>query len=104
MKRRLTIGVRLTLWYLLMFACAQAIFGLGMWSIVRFNLYDIADDALEAQIDDLQHFLEARQPQADSTLKSELEKRYASQHSGEYLLVTDEQSSVLYRGPMANSG
>lgn len=99
MKKRLPIGVRLTLRYLLMFACAQAIFGLGMWSILRFNLYDIADDALESQIDDVQHFLEASKPDASVLdVKNNIARIYASSHSGEYLLVTGEQGSVLYRG------
>ncbi len=29
--KKLPIGFRLTLWYLLIFAVAQTIFGLGMW-------------------------------------------------------------------------
>src|ERR1039458_4449938 len=39
--RRLSIGVRLTLWYLAIFALAQILFGAGMWFILRHNLYDL---------------------------------------------------------------
>jgi hypothetical protein len=58
--RKLSIGVRLTLWYLAIFALAQLIFGAGMWVILRHHLYDLVDDGLEAQIDDLKSFLEAQ--------------------------------------------
>jgi heavy metal sensor kinase len=87
-----------------MFASAQTIFGLGMWFILRHNLYDIADDAVEAQVDDLQHFLKAHRSDATpADLRNDIENAYASEHSGEYLLVTDQQGSVLYRGPLAET-
>ena len=44
--RRLSIGLRLTLWYLVFFAVAQLAFGAGMWLILRDNLYDLVDDRL----------------------------------------------------------
>ncbi|HST13076.1 MAG TPA: hypothetical protein VLL05_22040, partial [Terriglobales bacterium] len=66
MTKRLSIGMRLTLSYLLIFAVAQLVFGLGMWFILRHNLYDIADDTLEGQIDDVQHFLEAQNKDASA--------------------------------------
>jgi heavy metal sensor kinase len=101
MKNRLAIGVRLTLWYLLIFAFAQTIFGLGMWFILRHNLYDIADDALEAQVDDLQHFIKANGSQVSSPdLGKEIENRYGLEHLGEYLFVADSQGFILYRGPL----
>ena len=58
--RRLSIGVRLTLWYLAIFAVAQIAFGVGMWLILRHNLYDMVDDGLAAQVDDVKSFLEAQ--------------------------------------------
>ena len=66
MTKRLSIGLRLTLSYVLLFAVTQLIFGLGMWMVLKIHLYDIADDTLENQIDDAQHFLKA-QPQ-DATM------------------------------------
>ena len=50
--RKLSIGVRLTLWYLVIFAGAQIVFGAGMWFILRAHLYDLVDDGLESQIED----------------------------------------------------
>ena len=58
--KRLSIGVRLTLWYLAIFALAQILFGAGMWLILRNNLFDLVDDGLEAQVDDLKNFLQSQ--------------------------------------------
>jgi len=62
--KRLSIGVRLTVWYLLVFAIAQCLFGFGMWFILRHSLYEIADNELTNQADDLRHFLEAQKKDA----------------------------------------
>ena len=55
--KRLSVGVRLTLWYLAIFALAQLVFGVGMWVLLRHYLYDLADDSLESQVEDLQKVL-----------------------------------------------
>jgi heavy metal sensor kinase len=100
MKRNLPIGLRLTLWYLLLFALAQAIFGLGMWAILRHNLYDIADDALESQIDDVQRLLKAQKPDATpAEIQEELARTYSVEHSGDYLQIQDAQGLWVYRSP-----
>ena len=62
--RKLSIGVRLTLWYLLLFAAAQLVFATGMWFFARRSLYRITDDTLQGQIDDLTNFLEAQKKNA----------------------------------------
>jgi heavy metal sensor kinase len=95
--KRMPIGVRLTLWYLLMFATAQTLFGVGMWSILHYNLYDIADDALEAQVDDVQRLLNALDQEGA------LRSAFGAGHSGEYLRVTNEQGTDLYRGALVKS-
>jgi hypothetical protein len=58
--KRLSIGFRLTLWYLAIFAAAQLFFGVGMWLVLRQDLYSVADDALTAQIEDLTTFLKTQ--------------------------------------------
>ena len=45
---KLSIGMRLTLWYLAIFAGAQLIFGAGMWFVLRHHVYDLVDDRLES--------------------------------------------------------
>jgi heavy metal sensor kinase len=98
MTKRLSIGLRLTLSYLLIFAVAQCIFGLGMWFILRHNLYDIADDTLEGQIDDARNFLEAQRHDASvSKLQEEVNETYVLEHSGDYLQIQDEQGDWIYR-------
>jgi hypothetical protein len=57
--KKLSIGLRLTLWYLAIFAAAQLCFGVGMWILLRQHLYSITDDALTAQVEDLASFLKA---------------------------------------------
>jgi heavy metal sensor kinase len=100
MKRNLPIGLRLTLWYLLLFAVAQAIFGLGMWVILRHNLYDIADDALESQIDDVQSMLKAQKRDATpEQIQEDLTKTYSIEHSGDYLQIQNQQGLWIYRSP-----
>ena len=98
MTKRISIGLRLTLSYLLIFAVAQSMFGLGMWFILRHSLYEIADDTLEGQIDDVQHFLEAQRKDAStSKLQEEVTETYVLEHSGDYLQIQDEQGDWIYR-------
>lgn len=96
--RRLSIGVRLTLWYLAIFALAQVLFGVGMWLILRHNLYDMVDDDLESQVDDLKNFLEAQKPDASvAKLREEVNESYGIEHSGDYLEVYVETGEPIYR-------
>ncbi|HSS98726.1 MAG TPA: heavy metal sensor histidine kinase [Terriglobales bacterium] len=96
--KKLSIGLRLTLSYLLVFAVAQLIFGVGMWVILRHNLYDIADDTLEGQIDDARHFLEAQHKDASvAKLQEEVGETYILEHSGDYLQIREEQGAWIYR-------
>src|ERR1700686_836257 len=96
--RRLSIGVRLTIWYLAIFALAQLVFGAGMWFILRHNLYDLVDDGLEEQVDDLRNFLQS-QPKDRSLakLQEEVNETYAIEHSGNYLEVYAENGELIYR-------
>jgi heavy metal sensor kinase len=96
--RRLSIGVRLALWYLLFFAVAQLAFGAGMWLILRHNLYDIVDDGLEERIDDLKNFLQS-QPRNRSIakLQEEVYETYALEHSGNYLELYSDNGELIYR-------
>jgi len=98
MKKGLSIGLRLTVSYLIIFAVAQLIFGVGMWFILRHNLYDIADDTLEGQIDDVKRFLEAQRRDASvGKLREEVTEAYVLEHSGDYLQIQDEQGDWIYR-------
>ena len=96
--RRLSIGVRLTLWYLAFFAVAQLAFGAGMWLFLRDNLYDLVDDRLEEQIDDLKNFLQSQpKDRSIAKLQEEVNETYAIEHSGNYLALYGENGEPIYR-------
>jgi heavy metal sensor kinase len=90
-----SIGVRLTLWYVVLFAAAQLVFGTGMWFFARHSLYRITDDTLQGQIDDLTNFLEAQKKNATvAKLQEEVSEAYLLEHSGDYLQIYDDSDGV----------
>ncbi len=96
--RRLSIGVRLTLWYLAFFAIAQLFFGAGMWLILRNNLYDLVDDRLEEQVEDLKSFLQTQKKDASiPKLQEEVNETYLIEHSGDYLQIYSENAQLIFR-------
>jgi heavy metal sensor kinase len=96
--KKLSIGLRLTLWYLAIFAMAQLVFGAGMWFLLRHHLYDLVDDSLEAQVEDLKNFMEAQKKSASmAKLQEEVNETYLLEHSGDYLEMYAEDGSLLYR-------
>jgi HAMP domain-containing protein len=96
--KRFSIGLRLTLWYLLVFATAQFLFGFGMWFILRHSLYEIADDELTNQVDDLRHFLQAQKKDASiAKLQEEVTEAYVLEHSGDYLQIYVPPGEWIYR-------
>jgi heavy metal sensor kinase len=96
--RRLSIGSRLTLWYLAIFALAQLVFGAGMWFLLRHHLYDLVDDSLEGQVEDLKSFMEAQKKNASiAKLQEEVNETYLIEHSGDYLELYAENHALLYR-------
>ena len=95
--KRLSIGLRLTLWYLAIFLLAELIFGVGMWFILRENLYDIADEVLKGHAADLQRFLEARKDVSTPRLMAELSEDYKIERSEDYLQITDPGGNSIYR-------
>jgi heavy metal sensor kinase len=96
--KRLSIGMRLTLWYLAIFALGELVFGAGMWFFLRNNLYDLVDDALENQVDDLKSFLAAQKKDAAvAKLREEVNEAYAIEHTGDYLEVYVDNGELIYR-------
>ena len=95
--KKLSIGLRLTLWYLAIFLLAEVVFGVGMWLILRQNLFDIADTALEGQAADLQRFLEARKAMPAAQLQAEISEDYKIERSEDYLQISDASGNSIYR-------
>jgi heavy metal sensor kinase len=99
--RKLSIGLRLTVWYVAIFAIAQLVFGAGMWFILRHRLYDIVNDNLERQADDLKNYMAAQKKDASiSKLQEEVAEEYNLEHSGTYLQIYLGDGQWLYRSPL----
>jgi heavy metal sensor kinase len=95
--KKLSIGLRLTLWYLAIFLLAEFVFGASMWFILRKNLYDIADTALEGQAADLQRFLEARKDKSTGEVQAEISEDYKIERSEDYVQISDTSGNSIYR-------
>jgi len=102
--KKLSIGVRLMLWYLAIFALGEIVFGASMWFILRDNLYDLVDDQLESQVEDVKTFLQAQSKDASITkLREELRETYAAEHSGDLLQISADTGDVVYRSAFLES-
>jgi heavy metal sensor kinase len=98
--KRLSIGLRLTLWYLIIFAAAQLVFGAGMWFILRNRVYDLVDDNLEARVEDLKNFLRAQPKDVSvAVLQEEVTEAYSLEHPGDYLQLYLGDGTWIYRSP-----
>jgi heavy metal sensor kinase len=97
--KKTSVGLRLTLWYLAIFAAGQLVFGCGMWFILRHNLYRIMDDTLAGQIQDVKRFLDSQKPknQAMPNLGEEFDETYSLERQGDYLQVLGDQGEIIYR-------
>jgi heavy metal sensor kinase len=96
--KRLSIGVRLTFWYLGIFAVAQAIFGVGMWFILRENLHEVADSGLSTQVEDVRRFMDGLP--ADATVddvRGAVTEEYSAEVGGDYLQIVDSDGNWIYR-------
>ncbi|MGA9543061.1 MAG: heavy metal sensor histidine kinase [Candidatus Sulfotelmatobacter sp.] len=99
--KKLSIGSRLTLWYLAIFAAAQLLFGIAMWVALRQRLYTVADDALKAQIEDITNFLKSQKKKNRNVpkLREEASEAYDLEHSGDFLQIYDEDGNWIFRAP-----
>jgi heavy metal sensor kinase len=96
---KLSIGLRLTLWFLAIFAAVQLCFGAGMWLVLRQHLYSIANNSLTAQVEDLTNLLKEQKPKNRNVpkLQEEVSEAYVGEHSGDFLQVYDQDGNWIYR-------
>lgn len=105
MTRRLPIGVRLTLWYVAIFATAQIVFGGLMWVTLRHHLYEMVDENLENQAEDLRNFLLSQKKDATlEKLRDEAAEEYGGEHAGQYLELSDEQGNLIFQSQGMEAG
>jgi heavy metal sensor kinase len=96
--KKLSIGLRLTLWYLAIFAAAELLFGFGMWFILRRNFNQIADEELQSQVEDLTRFLQAQKKNITiAKLQEEVAEAYIIEHSGDFLQIIDSEGNWIFR-------
>ena len=99
--KRLSIGLRLTLWYVAIFAVAQTVFAITMWFTLRHSRYELMDQDLRGQVEDLQQFLASQEPDAsEEKIREELTETSVLEHAGDFLQVCDEQGLILYRAAL----
>lgn len=96
--KKLSIGMRLTLWYVAIFVVAQLVFGAGMWFLLRHHLNDLVEDSLEDQVDDLRALLQNQgNDPALEKLRQEVNEAYSTEHLGNYLEVDAANGDLIYR-------
>lgn len=96
--KKLSIGARLTLWYVAIFALGQLAFGASMWLILRDHIYDLVEDGLESQIEDLSNFLSTHQKDSPpEQLRGQLAAMYEHEHAGDFLELYDHSGQLIYR-------
>ena len=94
---RLSIGWRLTLWYLAIFALGQFAFGAGIWLVLRHHLVGLVDKNLQDQAADVRSFLVAQKKNADvPKFREEVTESYAGEHAGEYLAIYTSDGEPVY--------
>lgn len=94
---RLSIGFRLTLWYLVIFALGQFAFGAGMWLVLRHHLVSLVDETLNDQTEDLRSFLALQKKTADIyKFREEVTETYAEEHAGQYLAISTSTGDLIY--------
>lgn len=97
--KQLSIGFRLSLWYLAIFAAAQFFFGVGMWYVLRQHLYGIADGALAEQVEDVGRLLKAQKEKNRTVpkLQEEVSEAYDLEHPGDFLQIYDQDGNWIFR-------
>src|SRR5215468_8910032 len=95
--KHLSVGMRLTIWYLAIFASGQCVFGAAMWFVLRHHLVSIVDESLRDQTEDLRTFLEMQRKSADlAKFREEVTETYSQEHAGEYLALYTVTGEAVY--------
>src|ERR1700678_2435603 len=100
MIRHLSIRIRLTLWYSLVFA--TALFSLGfasLWMVHR-AVDELEKNELQQRVRSVRRFVEARPAQEPpAKLHDVITAAYDNSHGNKWLQVIDEHGNWLYRSP-----
>lgn len=96
--KRLPIRVRLTLWYLVVFALALVAFGASAWMLVRQRLYSEVGEQLQTRVAGVQRFMQAQRPGISTDrMRSELEDEYETEDQAVWLQIIDQDGKWMFR-------
>jgi hypothetical protein len=96
--KKLSTAARLTIWNLAIFAVLELLFGTTMWSTLRGNLYDLVDNRVEAQIEDLKQFLRTQAAEAPvAELQQRVTEKYAQNHVADFLALYLKSGELVYQ-------
>ncbi|HEX3822818.1 MAG TPA: hypothetical protein VHW45_20980 [Candidatus Sulfotelmatobacter sp.] len=96
--RKLSAAASLTIWNLAIFAVLELLFGATMWFTLRRNLYDLVDNRVQTQIEDLNQFLRTQAAEAPvSELQQRLSEKYSQNHVGDFLELYLQSGESVYR-------
>jgi len=102
--KKLSFGARLGLWYAVVFALGELVFGVGSWLMLRHNVYEIVDDSLEGRVEDLRGFLEAQKKDSTvSDLREQVTANFADTHAGDFLQLHLETGELIFRSAFLES-
>ena len=100
MIRHLSIRVRLTLWYSLVFATALFCIGLASLWMVHRAVTQLENNELQQRVRSVRRFLEARPAgESETQLQESIAAAYDVSHGNKWLQVIDEHGKWLYRSP-----
>jgi hypothetical protein len=95
--KKISIGLRFTLWYLATLLLAEIILGVGAWLNVRQSFFELADTSLEGQAADLKRFLDSRVNLPAAQLKVEVGENFRVERSRDYLQINAADGNLIYR-------
>ncbi len=96
--RKLSTAARLTIWNLAIFAVLEMLFGAAMGFTLRGNLYDLVDNRVQAQIEDLDQFLRTQAAEAPvAELQQRVTEKYAQNQVGDFLTLYLKSGELVYQ-------
>jgi heavy metal sensor kinase len=100
MTERLSLRVRLTLWYSLVFAAALFCIGAASLWMVHRATDDLEQNELQQRVRSVRRFLEARPDhETPAQMHDAMTADYDVSHGSKWLQVIDEHGNWLYRSP-----
>jgi hypothetical protein len=96
--KKLSTAARLTIWNLAIFAVLELLFGATMWLTLRRNLYDLVDNRVEAQIEDLKQSLRTQAADAPvAELQQRVTEKYSHNDVGDFLVLYLKSGELVYQ-------